>query len=414
MPRLLHFGPGNFHRAHQAWYLQNAGGWTITGVSLRSTALRDALAGQGYNYTLAMQDAQGTTDQPITVHDQILVGPENPTAVIDAMADPETQIVTATVTEKGYHLGPDGALDLSGPIAQDLAHALPSTFVAYLVRGIAARQAAGAGPLTVISCDNLSHNGDKLRAAVLRFAHAAGVTLDLDQLRFPNTMVDRITPAPTPALAQQIKARTGHADAAPVVTEMFSEWVITDDFAGARPDWPNVQYVVDVAPFEMRKLRMLNGAHSLLAYKGQLRGHTYVHEAIADPAIRALTYDLMNAAMATLPFEREELETYRDALITRFENPTLAHALRQIAMDGSLKVPIRLLDVMQDLEKVGHPITAHAHAVASWCRYVQITADLDDPLAGELQRATSISAMLKQIAPDVSATIIAAVDTVIL
>jgi fructuronate reductase len=410
MPRIVHFGPGNFHRAHQAWYTQNAGGWSITGVSLRSTTMRDAMAGQGYDYTLVMQDAQGSQDQQITVHDQILVGPEDPAAVIAAIADPDTHIVTATVTEKGYGLDAAGALDLNGPVGADITAPLPATFIGYLARGIAARQKAGALPLTVISCDNLSHNGDKVKSALNSFAQAADLSIDFGLLRFPNTMVDRITPAPTEQLSQEVSARIGKQDAAPVVTEVFSEWVITDDFAGPRPDWPDVQIVEDVVPFEMRKLRMLNGAHSTLAYLGQLKGYSFVHEAIGDPALRADVVKVMEGAMATLGFSRADLEAYRDALIARFENPSLAHALRQIAMDGSQKVPIRLLDVMGDLQKKGGSFQAHARAVAAWCRYVDVTADLDDPMADALSAAGSVSGYLMLIAPDCPAAIFAAID----
>ena len=410
MPRIVHFGPGNFHRAHQAWYTQNAGGWSITGVSLRSTTMRDAMAGQGYDYTLVMQDANGSQDQQITVHDQILVGPEDPAAVIAAIADLDTHIVTATVTEKGYGLDAAGALDLSGPVGADINAPLPATFIGYLARGIAVRQKTGALPLTVISCDNLSHNGDKVKSALSSFAQETDLSIDFDLLRFPNAMVDRITPAPTEQLSQEVSARIGKHDAAPVVTEVFSEWVITDDFAGPRPNWPNVQIVADVVPFEMRKLRMLNGAHSTLAYLGQLKGYSFVHEAIADPALRADVVKVMEGAMATLDFSRADLEAYRDALIARFENPSLAHALRQIAMDGSQKVPIRLLDVMGDLKEKGDEFQSHARAVAAWCCYVDVTADLDDPMADALSAAGSVSGYLKLIAPDCAAAILSAID----
>jgi fructuronate reductase len=253
-----------------------------------------------------------------------------------------------------------------------------------------------------------------VKAALGLFAKEAGLALNFDLLSFPNTMVDRITPAPTAQLVEEVSARIGKVDAAPVVTEVFSEWVITDDFAGPRPDWPDVQIVADVAPFEMRKLRMLNGAHSMLAYLGQLKGYRFVHEAIADPSVRADVASLMEDAMVTLDFSRADLEAYRDALIARFENPSLAHALRQIAMDGSQKLPIRLLDVIADLDASGQTFKAHARAVASWCRYVDVTDDLDDPMAEALYAARTQSeampAYLAVIAPDCPAAIIAAID----
>ncbi len=399
MPRVLHFGPGNFHRAHQAWYTQNAGGWSITGVSLRSAVTRDALAGQDYDYTLVMQDAMGAEDQRITVIDRILVAPEDPAAVTALVADPETQVITSTVTEKGYHLDAAGQLIMDDAIQSDLAGQGPGTFIGFLAFGIAARQAAGVGPISVVSCDNLSHNGTKLRAAVVAFGQAAGLSLDLDQVAFPNTMVDRITPRPTPALATQVAERTGWTDASPVVTETFSEWIIEDRFAGPHPDWASAGavFVPDVAPFEMRKLRMLNGAHSMLAYLGHLRGHTYVHQAVADAAIRADVVALMQAAMVTVGGATPALEVYRDALLDRFANPSLEHALLQIAMDGSQKMPIRCVAAIHDLLDARADASAHLKALASWIAFVQQADDLDDPQAAALVTAKTAGDPIAEI-----------------
>ncbi|MGC1260663.1 MAG: mannitol dehydrogenase family protein, partial [Jannaschia helgolandensis] len=193
--RILHFGPGNFHRAHQAIFTQQASGWTITGVSLKSAGTRDALAGQAFDYTLVIRDADGERMERMTVLDDILVAPENPDAVLDTLADGSVQVVTVTVTEKGYHLNADGRLNLSDPeVAADLDTDLPRTLVGYLARGLMRRQIDMAGPISVISCDNLSGNGAKLRAAVMDFAQAAGLGLTLSEATFPDTMVDRITP----------------------------------------------------------------------------------------------------------------------------------------------------------------------------------------------------------------------------
>ena len=411
MPRILHFGLGNFHRAHQAWYTQKAGVWSITGVSLRSAAIRDALKPQNFDYTLVMRDASGTQDLLITVLEDILVGPEDPAAVITKLVDSDTQVVTATVTEKAYHLNSAGALDLTGSIADEITTRTPASFIGYLAFGIAARQAAKNGPLTVISCDNLSHNGDKLMSAVTDFANAAKLQIDFDQLSSLNTMVDRITPAPTPDLADGVLQRTGFADNAPIVTEVFSEWVIANDFAGSVPDWAGAgaDIVADVAPYEMRKLRMLNGAHSMLAYLGQLRGYHFVHEAIADNDLRSDIVALMQDAMQTLDFDKAMLEAYQAALLLRFENPSLAHALRQIAMDGSQKMPIRIIDTMRELHQSGHPFEAHAKALAAWVRYVLVTPELDDPRTADLQAACAtvdpVVAVLGIIALDLPETL---------
>lgn len=391
MGHILHFGIGNFHRAHQAWYTQVAGGWTITGVSLRSAGIRDLLAPQGCDYTLVVRGQDRVEDMRVEVIDRVLVAPEEPEEVLAALADPAVKIVSMTVTEKGYHLDGDGKLDLAAPdVAHDLDAELPRTLVGFLARGLALRWQAGDAPVTVMCCDNLTDNGDKLRASVAAFAAAAGLDLGdrLDRLAtFPNAMVDRITPATTDALRAEVAARTGWDDAAPVSTEAFTEWVIEDDFATPRPNWEagGAQFVSDVAPFEMRKLRLLNGAHSYLAYFGQLRGHTYVHEAIADAEILADARALMTAAAATLPeLSAVDAPAYADDLIARFANPSLRHELRQIAMDGTAKIPIRWLGTLAD-----RPGTAVLEkALAAWVAYVwrEVAAGraLDDPAAGSL------------------------------
>ncbi|WP_270728268.1 mannitol dehydrogenase family protein [Shimia sp. Alg240-R146] len=348
MKRIFHIGVGNFFRAHQAAFTQGLAGWEIVGASLRSPHMAKMLASQGGSYTLAVKDRSGTKFQKIDVLKDVLVAPQNPDAVLQMIAEPAIAIVTITVTENGYCLAPDGTLDLShDEVAQDLATGTAVTLPALLARGLERRWLAKAGPITVMSCDNLPENGRKLAAAVTAFAKATGMELAAfspDFVRFPNAMVDRITPATTDALRQEVAEQTGWVDAAPVETEAFAEWVIEDRFAGPRPAWESAgaQFVSEVAPFEMRKLRMLNGAHSYLAYAGQLAGHTYVHEAIADQALRADVQALFEAAQATLPpASAQDAVAYGQSLLTRFENPGLKHALAQIAMDGSLKIPIR-------------------------------------------------------------------------
>ncbi|MGR3636189.1 MAG: mannitol dehydrogenase family protein [Shimia sp.] len=348
MKRIFHIGVGNFFRAHQAAFTQGLAGWEIVGASLRSAQMAEMLAAQGGSYTLAVKDRLGTQFQKIDVLRDVLVAPQDPGAVLLMIADPTTAIVTITVNENGYCLAPDGILDLSHDgVAQDLADGTVVTLPALLARGLERRWRVKAGPVTVMSCDNLPENGRKLAASVTAFGKAAGMELAAftpDFVRFPNAMVDRITPATTDALRQEVAEQTGWADAAPVETEAFAEWVIEDRFAGPRPAWERAgaQFVSDVAPFEMRKLRMLNGAHSYLAYAVQLAGHTYVHEAIADRALRADVQALFEAAQTTLPpASAQDAVAYGQSLLTRFENPGLKHALAQIAMDGSLKIPIR-------------------------------------------------------------------------
>ncbi len=386
MGRIVHFGLGNFARAHLLDYTADAnaknasGGWDVVGISLRSAAVRDGLAAQGYRYDLCVH---GAGAKRIGVLSDVLVAPEDPQAVLDAIA--VADIVSATVTEKGYHLDAQGVLDLGDPaIASDLAGEGPATLIGFLVHGAARR----TRPLTVLSCDNRIGNGAVLRRAVERFAQAAGADIDWSLLRFPNAMVDRITPATTDAL----RARSGDPMAVP--TEAFREWVIEDDFAGPRPDWPGVLFVDDVGPHELRKLRMLNGAHSLMAYAGLLAGHVHVHEAVADPALRAQVEALMDEAAATLPAAaREGASAYAAALIARFENPELAHRLDQIAMDGTQKVPYRFVGTLRAALAQQGRTPAVCAAMRAWMDFcLAQTAQglaLDDPGAEAIARAAT-------------------------
>ncbi|WP_298968401.1 mannitol dehydrogenase family protein [uncultured Roseobacter sp.] len=377
--RILHIGVGNFCRAHLADYTQDAGGWSVTGVSLRSAGVRNGLRAQHYDYGLAIQ-GQGV--KPITVFDEVLVAPEDPQAVLKQIASPDVHIVSITVTEKGYHLTADNQLDVADPlIASDLAGKTLRTVIGFLAYGLAAR----SKPVTVLSCDNRVSNGDVLEAAVVAFAQAAGLPLDLSQITFPNSMVDRITPATT----QDLRALTGDAMAVP--SEPFREWVIEDRFAAPRPDWPDVQFAQDVAPHETRKLRMLNAAHSMLAYAGSLAGHTYVHEAVCDPDLRENARALMMEAAQTLTPEMQEIAPdYADALIARFDNPHINHSLRQIAMDGTQKLPYRMLDSIRALKSMGQPAPVLSDGVRSWIRFCRHEVGagrlLQDPMGDKVAR----------------------------
>jgi len=379
--RILHFGPGIFFRAHLADYTFDAGGWPITGVSLRSAAIRDGLAAQQYNYTLAVQ---GEELKQIRVIRDILVAPENPDAVLGAINDPTVNIISATVTEKGYHLRPDGKLNLDdADIQSDIQGGGPRTLIGFLARGLASR----TQPVTVLSCDNRRANGDTLEAAVRAFSAVAGLHL-VAKVEFPNCVVDRITPATTDAL------REATGDPMAVACESFKEWVIEDRFASDRPNWPGVQWVDDVAPHELRKLRMLNGAHSFLAYAGTIAGHQFVHQAICDPKLRATAKALMKESAETLkPELQAAADNYADALILRFENPQLEHYLRQIAMDGSEKVPYRLIGTLRDRIALGLPSPAISMAVRAWINFciseVKANEPLDDPRAADLANAAS-------------------------
>ncbi|MEM9433113.1 MAG: mannitol dehydrogenase family protein [Pseudomonadota bacterium] len=393
MPTSLHIGVGNFFRAHQAWYLHKIGDWDVVGVSLRSPDIRDRLSAQDFRYHLVIDGTGGRQIERIECLSNILVAPEDPSAVLKKIRDPQISLITVTVTEKGYHLRPDGHLDLDDPtIRDDLHNKLPKSLIGFLAHGLSERDA----PITVLSCDNRTSNGDVLGRAVEAFADRAGLRPPNRQASFPNSMVDRITPATDPGLIGELEER-GVTDASPVPTEDFSDWVIEHSFQGLQPDWKSagVTVVDDVSPFELRKLRLLNGAHSYLAYAGTLAGHTYVHEAIADPEMRAGAIGVMTEATQTLPDAvRSSAPDYALALIKRFENPGLRHALRQIAMDGSEKVQYRLLDSLAARRDTPSPFLRAA--VEAWINFCisecQNGRALQDPRAKEIASACASDA----------------------
>ena len=396
MARILHLGVGNFHRAHQAWYTAHAGGdWRITGVVMRNTALFQAMQ-SGAGYTLGIRGPGELETENITLHDRMILANRDPALVVAAFADPDLQIVTLTITEKGYCLdAATGALDLAHPdIVGDLA-GQPKSAVGLLAHGLALRAAKGLGPLTVLSCDNLSGNGRKLATATADFARAAALRIDA-HTRFPDTMVDRITPATTPALAAEIAAAAAAPAPAPVMTEAFTEWVIEDNFAGQRPAWETAgaELVRDVAPFEMRKLRLLNAAHSWLAYAGLLAGHTYVHQAIADPMLADGVERLWDEAQRSLPVAvQDSTAAYRAALRARFAVPEMRHELAQIAVDGSLKLRERIAPLLQG----GRDAPQASDVVAVWIAFILRCHRSGAPLADA--NADKIAAII-QNAPD--------------
>lgn len=407
---IVHLGIGAFMRAHMAAATEAAIAagdlrWGITGVSLRQADTRDALAPQDGLYTLAIRDAdsQGQPRQRLQVIGAVrslLVAPENPQAVLDAIAATDNRIVSLTVTEKGYcHDPATGALRLDHPdIVHDLAHPqAPRSAIGMLVYGLQLRHARGHGPLTLLSLDNLPANGRVLRAAVLRFAEEIDSSLRLwieRQCRFPCSMVDRIVPRTTEGDRAAVSAALGCNDAWPVLGEPFFDWAIEDEFAADRPDWTlgGARFVQDAEPFERLKLRMVNGTHSSLAYLGAMAGWHTVDQAIAQPALRthieALMRDEIEPTLPALP--GLDLATYRHNLLARFANPALAHRTQQIAMDGSQKLPQRLLGTLRDRLTRQLPVTRMALGLAAWMHYLRGVDELgqsyriDDPHAAAL------------------------------
>jgi fructuronate reductase len=396
----VHFGPGAFHRAHQAFYfdrlLENDPSRALCAVSLKTSSLRDALAPQDGLYTLVELD-EAPTLRVIGCLRELLVAAESPAAVSGRLCDPDVSVVTMTVTEKGYCLDGAGRLDFAHPdIAHDLAHPdAPRSLVGWLARGLELRRERGLGPYLVVCCDNLSDNGPTVRRAVLAYAarRDAGLAAWIEETaRFPRTMVDSITPATDEALRARVAQATGLEDAWPVQRERFVQWVVEEvDFPG-QPDWASVDVTVsrDVTAYERAKLRLLNGAHSSLAYLGLLAGLETVAQAMREPLLRTFVERLMIEDIEptlTVP-QPGALAAYRQSILRRFENPAMRHLLAQIAWDGSQKLPIRILGTIADALRTGHPLARLAVPVAAWMQFVRLRARQDvaivDPLAAQL------------------------------
>ena len=397
---VVHFGPGAFHRAHQAFYfdqlLASDPRWGICAVSLKSPGVRDALEPQDGLYTLAQLDAE-TTFRVIGAIQEVLVAPEDPPSVFARLAAPTTRMVTLTVTEKGYTLSAEGGLDDNHPdIVHDLANPRePISAVGYIVEGLRRRFAAGLSPYAVVACDNLADNGWRLKAAVVAFAAKVDAELAAwieREASFPRTMVDSITPATDDALRARVLAATGLEDAWPIQREAFTQWVIEDVLPGDAPDLANVGVILtdDVRGFERAKLRLLNGVHSTLAYAGILRGHETVFEAISDPMLESLAREMMTSdIIPTLTAPRGlNLAEYAEAILGRFRNPEIRHLLSQIAWDGSQKLPFRILGTLTETLEAGRSIERLAIPLAAWMRFVVLRAKtgeaITDPLADTL------------------------------
>ncbi|PCN49530.1 hypothetical protein Csp2054_00820 [Curtobacterium sp. 'Ferrero'] len=399
-PGIVHLGVGAFARAHLAWYTAHAAGqpWGITAFTGRSPAAAEALAAQDCRYTLVTRGADGDHAEVVDAIVAAHAGSDDG-AWRRVVASPDTTIVTLTVTEQGYRPGSD----------------VP----ARLVAGLDARRAAGAGRIALVSLDNLSHNGDVLRSAVLDAVGDADLRAWIESnVAFPSSMVDRITPATTDADVTSIADLPGALarDRVPVVTEPFAEWVLEDRFDGIdRPAWETagVRLVDDVTPYEQRKLWLLNGSHSLLAYLGLLLGHETVADAMDDPRCRSAVEQLWDEAAAELPLPDAEVTAARRALVDRFANPRIRHTLRQIAAGGSQKLPVRVVDVLRhrlarDPDAGTGP--GAATALAAWWLHVTAQSGLVDD-AGAPGPDSDVHDVLGVVAPDLDTTPVAAAVT---
>jgi fructuronate reductase len=375
--RAVHLGVGNFFRAHQAWYTEHApdaGEWGIAAFTGRSPALAERLTAQGGHYTLLVRGADGTTSEVVSSISATHAA-DDLAALRGYFASPAVAVVTSTVTEAGYRRAGSGGLDTAAAdVASDIAalRADPvggrvRTVPGRLVAGLLARRGAGAGPIAVVPCDNVPDNGAMVHRVVTELAALVDPALVgwIDEhIGFVTTMVDRITPRTTDADV----AETG--DPLTVVTEPFAEWVLCGDFPAGRPAW-DARFVDDVRPFETRKLWLLNGAHSIMAYAGSILGHTTVADAFADPEVAGWVSEWWDSASRHLELPAAEIAEYRRALAERFANPQIRHLLAQIAADGSQKVPIRAVPVLRAERKAGALPEGVTRFVAAWIAHLR-------------------------------------------
>lgn len=435
--RIVHLGLGAFHRAHQAWYTRHASDgaqWGIAAFTGRRPDAAAALSAQDGLFTLIERGAEGDSfeliDSIVEAHD----GADLP-ALERLVAAPATALVTLTITEAAYNLAPDGTLDLENHAVKSDIAALQARFAAggmldggspadcrtaagRLVQALAARRAAGTGPIAVVSCDNLSHNAEAARAAVGGLAAAAAPELGewvAANVSFVGTSIDRITPRTTDAELDLVAAQCGYSDTSPVVTEPFSDWVLCGDFPAGCPDWASAGavFVDEIEHYENRKLWLLNGAHSLMAYAGQLRGHLTVAQALADPVCAAWVEAFWDEAEANLPVEGLNIPAYRAALRERFSNSRIAHHLAQIAQDGSNKLRMRAVPVYKAERAAGRSGDGALRMIAAWLGFVKASHAAGSTVtdaAGE----SAITAALKLPEPEQTAALIAAVDASLL
>ncbi|HID9093118.1 TPA: mannitol dehydrogenase family protein [Enterobacter mori] len=417
--RIVHFGFGAFHRAHQALLTnrvlnEKGGDWGICEISLFSgDVLMSQLRAQDHLFTVLEKGAEGNQAIVVgAVHECLNAKLDSLAAIIEKFCEPQVAIVSLTITEKGYCIDPaTGKLDMHNTrILHDLENPTePHSAPGILVEALHRRRERGLPPFTVLSCDNIPDNGHVVKNAVLGMAQKRSAELAgwIDaHVSFPGTMVDRIVPAATETSLAEITQELGVEDPCAISCEPFIQWVIEDNFVAGRPEWEaaGVQMVKDVLPWEQMKLRMLNGSHSFLAYLGYLAGYAHINECMEDASFReAARRVMLNEQAPTLRITDVDLTAYADSLIDRFANPALQHRTWQIAMDGSQKLPQRMLDgIRVHLErKSAWPLLALG--VAGWIRYVSGTdergdaIDVRDPLSDKIQSLVKASSEVERV-----------------
>lgn len=387
---IVHFGVGGFHRAHQAMYLDRlmndglALDWGICGVGIMENdrRMRDVMQGQNGLYTMVVKNPDGRYDARIIGSIvRYLYAPDDPEAVIEAMAAPEVRIVSLTITEGGYNFDHvTGAFVFETPaVVRDLDESgAPATVFGLVAESLRRRRDRGIVPFTVMSCDNIQGNGDVARAMFCAFAERKDAGLGAWMRRnvaFPNAMVDRITPVTAPSDIEQLAERFGVDDAWPVVCEPFTQWVLEDHFPAGRPPYEKagVQLVADVVPYELMKLRLLNASHQGLTYFGYLAGYRFAHEVTQNPLFAEFLLKYMKEeAIPTLdPVPGIDLDKYCRILIERFSNPEVRDTLARLCAESSDRIPKWLLPVVRSQLARGGEIRRSAGIVASWARYVE-------------------------------------------
>lgn len=427
--RLAHLGLGAFHRSHQAWWtgaVGRADPWGIAAFTGRGPAAATALRAQDGLYTLLVRGPDADRAELVTAISRAADGADT-AAFTGCLADPAVRVLTLTVTEAGYRRAADGGgLDRGDPaVAADIANlsgrgGAPRTAPGRVLAGLRARRRAGAGPLALVPCDNLSGNGEVLRRVLMDLADATDPPLAAwiaESVSFVSTVVDRITPRATEEDLATVTRLTGWADRAPVVTEPFREWVLAGDFPGGRPPWEEAgaRFVADVTPYERRKLWLLNGAHSMLAYAGLLRGHRTIADAYADDRCRGRVDDWWAEAARHLPPSVAAASgEYQRELAGRFANPRIRHRLDQVAADGSQKLQVRAVPVLRLERAAGRRGTAALRMIACWIACLRAgrygPSGPADPLAATLLAARRAADLLAVLAPDLAADAEVAAD----
>lgn len=398
---IAHIGIGGFHRAHQALYTDellqkdSTSDWGICGIALlnRDKKIYDALAGQDGLYTLVETGNDGS--QSIRIVGSIveyLFAPHNPEVVIEKLASDDIKIISLTITEGGYNFDPEGNFKFETPdVQRDLNNpAMPKTVFGFLAAALKRRSATKSSGLTILSCDNIQHNGDVARRMLLAYISQAEPSLVdwvTENVTFPNTMVDRITPVTTTQDIENLKKKYHIDDAWPVVCEPFRQWIIEDKFSGGRPDWTGdgLQFVPDVSPYEKMKIRILNGGHSFVGFLGTLYEYTYVHEAVQDKTIRGLLIHFFDNEVIPV-LERVQgikLDEYKEVIVERFSNPYIKDQLTRIISGSSDKIPKFILTTLTEQLKSDGPINLQCLLIAMWCFYLENTEpeNIEDNIA---------------------------------